>query len=184
MPGFLVTYASLTGSTQEVAEAVAATLHERGIEVDCRPMRDVRSVQAYSAVVIGAAIYFGRLHKDARSFLSRFSRELVEQPVAIFAMGPFHDDPKEWHKVRTELDKAVAKFPWFNPRAREVFGGRFDGAKLPFPYTLLPVLKGLPTSDIRDWEAIRAWARRVADLLQSESGAVLTNMEKAGSAPA
>ena len=37
----LVAYATRYGSTQEVAEAVAATLRERGLEVDVQPMRKV-----------------------------------------------------------------------------------------------------------------------------------------------
>ena len=38
----LVGYATRYGSTQEVAEAVAATLRERGLEVDTQPMQNVR----------------------------------------------------------------------------------------------------------------------------------------------
>ena len=36
----LVTYATRFGSTQEIAEAVAATLRERGLEADIRPVQD------------------------------------------------------------------------------------------------------------------------------------------------
>ena len=39
----LVAYATRYGSTQEVAEAVAATLRTRGLEVHLRPAREVRS---------------------------------------------------------------------------------------------------------------------------------------------
>ena len=92
----LVAYASRYGSTQEVAEAVAATLRERELEVDSQPMREVRTLERYSAVVLGTSIYIFRLHKDARRFLSRYREALSERPVAIFAMGPFHNDEKEW----------------------------------------------------------------------------------------
>ena len=49
----LVAYASRYGSTQEVAEAVAATLRECELEVDSQPMREVRTLERYSAVVLG-----------------------------------------------------------------------------------------------------------------------------------
>jgi menaquinone-dependent protoporphyrinogen oxidase len=162
----LVAYASRYGSTQEVAEAVAATLRERGLEVDIQPMREVRTLEGYRAVVLGTAIYMFRLHKDARRFLSRHCKDLVERPVAIFALGPFQDDEKEWQGVRMQLDKELAKFPWLTPVAQEVFGGKFDPAKLRFPYNLVPGLKKLPVSDIRDWKAIRAWASNLAVKLQ------------------
>jgi menaquinone-dependent protoporphyrinogen oxidase len=64
------------------------------------------------------------------------------------------------------LDKELAKFPWLAPVAKQVFGGKFDPAKLRFPYNLVPALKRLPVSDIRDWEAIRDWASGVAEKLQ------------------
>jgi menaquinone-dependent protoporphyrinogen IX oxidase len=41
----LVAYATRYGSTQEVAEAVAAMLRERGLTVDSGPMRQVRTLK-------------------------------------------------------------------------------------------------------------------------------------------
>jgi menaquinone-dependent protoporphyrinogen oxidase len=41
-------------------------------------------------------------------------------------------------------------------------GGKFDPAKLRFPYNLIPALKKMPASDLRDWVAIRAWASSLA----------------------
>jgi menaquinone-dependent protoporphyrinogen oxidase len=162
----LVAYATVHGSTQEIAEAVAATLREQGLEVNLEPMKKVRTLAAYSAVVLGAPFYMFRWHNAAPRFLSRHRKALQERPVAVFALGPFHDEEKEWQDVRAQLDKALAKFPWLTPVAREVFGGKFDPAKLRFPYNLLPALKQMPASDIRDWESIRAWAGGLAAKFQ------------------
>jgi len=87
----LVAYTTRNGSTQEVAEAVATTLREHGLEVDIQPMRQVRTLADYQAVVLGAPLYMFRWHKDALRFLSRHREALTERPVAIFALGPFHD---------------------------------------------------------------------------------------------
>jgi menaquinone-dependent protoporphyrinogen oxidase len=162
----LVAYATRKGSTQEVAEAVAAALREHGLEVDTQPMRKVRSLAGHAAVVLGTALYMFRLHKDARRLLARHREALTERPVAIFALGPFHDDEKEWQGARSQLDKELAKFPWLTPVAREIFGGKFDPAKLRFPWSWLPALKQLPATDIRDWTAIPAWASNLAGKLQ------------------
>lgn len=164
-PKVLVTYASRYGSTQEVAEAVAATLRVLGMEADCRPMREVRSLEEYSAVVLGTALYMFRLHKDARRFLARLPDALAARPAAIFVLGPFHNDEKEFQGARQQLEKELTNFPWFNPVDREVFGGKFDPAALRFPFNLVPVLRKMPASDIRDWEAIRAWAGDLATKL-------------------
>lgn len=158
----LVAYASRYGSTQEIAETVAATLRERGLEVDVRPMRSVRTLAGYNAVVLGAPLYMFRWHRDAFHFLSRHREALKEQPVAVFALGPFHDEEKEWQEARAQLDRELAKVPWMTAIAVEVFGGKFDPAKLRFPWKLLPALRQMPASDVRNWTAIRAWAGDLA----------------------
>ena len=162
----LVAYATRYGSTREVAEAVAATLREGGLEVDIQPIRQVRTLAGYSAVVLGAPLFMFRWHKDALHFLSRHRQALTERPVAVFALGPFHDEEKEWQEVRPQLDKELAKFPWLRPVAVRIFGGVFDPAKLRFPLNLMPALKQMPASDIRDWTAIRAWASDLVAKLQ------------------
>jgi menaquinone-dependent protoporphyrinogen oxidase len=53
----LVGYATRYGSTQQVAEAIAATLRECGLAVDNQPMREVRTLKGYGAVVLGAPLF-------------------------------------------------------------------------------------------------------------------------------
>jgi len=166
----LVAYASKYGSTQEVAEAIAAALGERGLSVDLQPMRKVRTFEGYGAVVLGAPLYFGLWHKDALNFLSRNEDALAQRPVAIFALGPNSNDEKEMQGSRAQLDKELAKFPWLRPVVIEVFGGKYP-AKLRFPESLiasLPAspLHGMPASDVRDWTAIHAWANSLVQKLQ------------------
>lgn len=165
----LVAYATRSGSTREVAEAVAATLRERGLAVDVQPLKVVSTLEGYRAVVVGAPLIMGSWHKDARRFLSRHRETLKECPAAVFALGPVHDDEKEWQGALRQLDKALAKFPWLTPVANEVFGGKFDLALLGFPWSFLPALKKIPSSDIRDWTAIRAWANSLAEKFQHGS---------------
>ena len=162
----LVAYATRYGSTQEVAETVAATLRKSGLEVDLQPIRQVRSIDQYRAVVIGAPLYMFHWHKDALNFLTKYRTHLTSRPVAIFALGPFHAEEKEFQEVRGQLDKELAKFPWLTPGAIAIFGGKFDPEKLTFPHNLLPALKNMPASDVRDWTAIRAWASDLAAQFQ------------------
>ena len=162
----LVGYATNSGSTQEVAEAIAATLREGGLTVACQPLSKVQSIGNCSAVVLGAPLYMFRWHKDAKRFLSRHRQALMARPVAVFALGPFHAEPKEFQEARAQLDKELLEFPWFAPVAIEIFGGKFDPEKLRFPMNLLPALRKMPPSDVRDWVAIRTWASDLAGKLQ------------------
>ncbi len=162
----LVAYATRYGSTQEVAEAVAGTLRESGLEVDLLPLRQVHSIDHYQAIVIGAPLYMFHWHKDALNFLSRYHTILTTRPVAIFALGPFHADEKEFQGAREQLDKELEKFPWLTPVAIEIFGGKFDPEKLTFPHNLVPALKKMPASDVRDWTAIHDRASNLATQFQ------------------
>ena len=162
----LVAYATRYGSTQEIAEKVVGMLREQGLQVDLQPLRQVQSLTGYSAVVIGAPLYMFHWHKDALSFLARNRPALVEMPVAIFALGPWHNEAKEFQTVREQLDKELAKFAWLHPQAIEIFGGKFDPNALTFPHNLLPALKNMPYSDIRDWTKIRAWTNKLAAMFQ------------------
>ncbi len=167
----LVAYATRYGSTQEVAEAIAATLREVGLEVAVQPMRKVQNLAAYGAVVLGAPLYIGAWHKDALDFLSRQRAALTQRPVAIFALGPISTDEKELQGSRAQLDNELAKFQWLRPVAVEVFAGKYDPAKLNFGDRLIARLPAsplyhAPACDARDWARIRAWASSLAAQLQ------------------
>jgi menaquinone-dependent protoporphyrinogen oxidase len=115
---------------------------------------------------MGAPLYMFRWHRDALQFLEKHHAALLSRAVAVFALGPFGDEEKEWQEVRAQLDEELAKFPWLTPVATEVFGGKFDPAKLGLPWNLLARMKTMPATDIRDWTAIRAWARDLSTRLE------------------
>ena len=138
----LVAYASKRGSTREVADAVAAVLCEHGHEVDLEPAAKVKDSSAYDGVVLGGSLYRGRWHRGARRFLRRHRGRLVHVPIAVFALGPRRDGAEAFERSRRQLERALAKVPDVEPGATAVFGG-------------VDRERGV---DLRDWEAIRAWA--------------------------
>jgi menaquinone-dependent protoporphyrinogen oxidase len=170
----LVAYASTHGSTQEVAEVIAETIRAQGLVVDLQPARAVRSLEGYSAVVLGAPLYMFHLHKDALGFLAKRQKELTGGlPIAIFAGGPIEkgEDPATWQEIRRQLDQELAKFPWLQPAAVEIFGGKFDPTTLHFPWNLIPAMRQRPPSDLRDWQAIRTWAVSLVNQFQPSTSA-------------
>ena len=157
----LLAYATRYGSTQEVAEAIAASLRQAGLEVDIQPMQDVKTLDHYDAVVMGAAIYNARWHPDAHHFLSQHQETLGQRPVAIFALGPLSTSSAAMLRSRRQLDRELDKYPWLKPVALEMFVGKLDPSKLGFFERLMS-----PASDHRNWDAIRAWANALPAQLQ------------------
>jgi len=144
----LVVFATRNGSTEEVAGAIAGTLREIGPIVDLRPARAAREpIDGADLVVLGAPLYSGRWHRDAHRFLKRHRNELARVPIAVFVMGPRSGDEVGWQRSRHQLDRALAKRSWLAPVAVTVFGGVGP-----------PQLHRQERRDLRDWEAIRAWA--------------------------
>ena len=159
----LLAYATRYGSTQDVAEAITAELREAGLEVDIQPMQQVKTLEHYAAVVLGAAIYNAKWHPEAHHFLSQHQETLKLRPVAIFALGPLSTSDAAMIRSRHQLDKELEKYPWLKPVAMEMLVGKMDPAKLGFLERLMS-----PASDHRDWEAIRAWANALPAQLQHD----------------
>jgi menaquinone-dependent protoporphyrinogen oxidase len=168
----LVTYATRYGSTAEVAEAVAATLREDfSLDAELQPMRSVRSLEGYCAVVLGMPLYVGSWPNEADRFLLRHHTALTRKRIAIFALGPVSHDAEEQRASREQLERELGHYPWLTPVAVQLFAGKFDPAALRFPDNLLTTLPASPLhdqtgGDLRDWEAIRAWAHALVAELQ------------------
>jgi menaquinone-dependent protoporphyrinogen oxidase len=143
----LVAYATKNGSTEQVAEAIARVMRERGAHVTLRRATTTarEPVTSYHLVVLGAPLYSGRWHKDANRFLRRHHSDLAGVPVAIFATGPRQDTEDAWRRSRAQLDKTLAKRAWLNPVAVTVFGGSDPPRRSP-----------RVRRDLRNWDSIRA----------------------------
>lgn len=158
----LLAYATRFGSTQEVAEFVAASLREAGLQVNIQPMQEVKSPDRYNAVVLGAAIYNAKWHRDAHQFLSQHQDALMRRPVAIFTLGPLSSSEAAKRNSRRQLDSELSKYPWMKPIAVEIFAGKYDPSKPGLSF----FDRFVPASDHRNWDAIRAWAQTLSVQLQ------------------
>ena len=165
----LVAYATKYGSTQQVAEAVARRFRERGVETDVRPVDDVKSLDGYDGVVLGGALYYFRLLREGRRFLSRHRRALAATPFAVFGMGPIEDKPEQYADARSHLDKALDKHEDIRPVAVTVFGGVLQPTKLRFP-DANPAMKDFEAADLRDWTAIEDWADSLPQAMRLQAG--------------
>jgi len=151
----LIVYASKKGSTEQVARRIGEVLRAQGLTTAIEPAREVRDLSGFRAVLVGGSIYMGRWHHDASRFLRRFRRDLERLPFAVFALGPAKNTSEDYEASRHQLDRALGHFPEIDARMTAVFGGVVDREKLRFPFNHMHEI------DLRDWGAIRAWAKRL-----------------------
>jgi menaquinone-dependent protoporphyrinogen oxidase len=160
----LVAYATKYGSTEESTRVVGEVLQNVGFTVEMSAVNDVTAWKPYSAVVLAAALYMGRLHKDARRFVARWQVELGRIPVALMVPGPVNAEEKDKKGAEQQLKKELARIPWFHPIETRVIGGKWDPANLTGLFRWM--LRKIPASDARNWEAIREWARDLAGKIE------------------
>lgn len=162
----LVTAASRTGATLEIAEAIAARLRDHGFAVTVAAPDGIGDVGPYNAVVVGSAVYRGRWLVGASDFVTRHRDALGRRPVWLFSSGPVGEPTGR-------LARAMAADPVDLPpllaqtRARDhrLFPGKLVRPDLSwsqrFMLRLVPQLEG----DWRDWGAVEAWADEIAAAL-------------------
>jgi menaquinone-dependent protoporphyrinogen oxidase len=166
----LVTYASRTGSTAEIAQAIGKTLSQNNANVDVLPMQDVKDLAPYSAVIVGSSIRQAKWLPEAMQFIQDHRAELTWKRVATFTVcitlamsnsDQYRQAVRQWiAPVRTHV----------KPISEGLFAGRLDFAKLPFnfdtlKFRLVVALGVFPKDDRRDWKSIHGWAESLCPRL-------------------
>ena len=83
MKNILVTYATMAGSTAEVAQAIGEEIANSGAEVAVLPISQVVDVEPYDGVVVGGPMIMG-WHRAALRFLKKHRGAFERIPFAVF----------------------------------------------------------------------------------------------------
>lgn len=170
----LVTYASRFGATTGVAEAIGKTLVECGAQVDVQPMKEVKDLSSYQAVVAGSAINGGAWLPDAMQFMQTHRAELAQKPFAVFlvcmTLSMKNGEQYRSH-VATWLEPVRTMV---RPVSEGLFAGALDIKKIPsfsdrLKFRLSVLFGAWKEGDHRDWNAIRVWAESTYPLLTAKS---------------
>ena len=194
MNKILVAYATMAGSTAEVAQVVGEEIAKSGLQVDVLPLADVKELEPYDGVVLGGPMIMG-WHRSALKFLKKHRSTLQHKPLAIFvlAMSLTQTGEANVDGLEVTVDENLPKPPqkpgslsfrenyarlshYLQPvlkaahPARPVsigfFGGRLEYGRLKWWAVLFAMLIiQAPAGEKRNWPAIRAWAASLLLLL-------------------
>lgn len=166
----LIAYASRTGTAAGVAEEIGRILAGGGLQVDVLPVKSVKDLSAYQAVVAGSAIRGGEWLPEAMDFIRANWAILAQKPFAAFLVCMTLAMPgaeKYRQNVATWLEpvRALVK-----PVSEGLFAGALNikqvdsfGDRVKFR---MSVAVGVwKEGDHRDWDAIRSWAESLRPLL-------------------
>ena len=198
MAKILVAYATMAGSTKEVAEQIVQQLGTAGVAADTQPIRTVTSLDGYSAVIVAAPMIIG-WHREAQGFIARFADRLASLPVAYCIMcyeltdtgvdavqgvpvtidPQFRSQRKDSGKlsfkekqttVAAYVQGPLKKAPGVKPVEVGIFKGAVDFSKLSlFSMFFVRLLIRAKQGDYRDWDAITAWAEAVCPKLVTDA---------------
>ncbi len=187
MKKILVAYASMAGSTAEVARVVGEELARGGSQVDVLPLDQVQSLEGYAGVVVGAPLILG-WHRDALRFLRKHRKDFEQIPLAVFAMALslIKTGEMSLNGVPVTIDEKLPKVPeqagklnfreryarlsnYLTPILTAIhpvkpvsigfFSGRLEYGRLKVWAVLFVMLViRARAGDQRNWPAIRAWA--------------------------
>ncbi len=193
MAHILVTYASMAGSTAEVAKVIGEELTRAGMQVEILPLEQVKDPAAYDGVVLGAPMILG-WHRAAQGFLKKYRAAWQKVPLAIFslAMSLTQTGDTSVDGVPVVIDENLPKAPKVagklnfrenyarlssymrpilraaqpaRPVSMAIFGGRMEYGRLKWWAVLVAMfIVQAPAGDRRNWPAIRGWAASLIPL--------------------
>ena len=187
MAKILITYATMSGSTAQVAQAVGEEIARSGLQVEILPIHQVKDLEPYAAVVVGGPMIMG-WHRAALGFLKRHRGAFQHIPLAVFVMAMSLTETGETNVggvpvyVDEKLPKPPVKAGSLNfreryarlsnyirpilqatrpvkPQSIGVFAGRLDYGRLKWWGVLFAmVIIRAPAGERRNWPVIRSWA--------------------------
>lgn len=187
-------YSTNSGSTADVAQAVAEELNKYGHTAEVSLVANVNNLTGYDAVVIGAPMIFG-WHGNARRFVKQFRAQLAEKKTAYFACAArlTRVENESIPQLSLILDPNLASTPEIPgrltikerfttlgyylkpmlqaaPQVKLVSVAFFKGSLQMYRLkwwqaAFVMIVVQAPAGDGRDWEFIRSWAKSLAENL-------------------
>ena len=184
----LIVYGTRYGATASTSEEIAGILRQEGLDVRVVNAKEekVQDIAEYELIIVGSGIQINRWTKEPEKFLKKFQKELTRKKVALFvccgSAQPLREEEEKSEAIgkarRKYLEEKAAKYnlqsvalglfdgvwdynrmPWWSKKAMGAERPKIEAAD--FKETKPGVY------DTRDWNAIRSWAKELAQKVRS-----------------
>jgi menaquinone-dependent protoporphyrinogen oxidase len=177
----LIVYGTRYGAAASTSQEIAKILRQEGLDVQMVNAKEekVKNIAEYDLVIVGSGILFHKWTSEPEKLLKKFQKELTTKKLALFvccgsasqALNEDKPDIAEKARKRYLEEKAVQynlqpvalglfggvynynKEPWYAKKAMEMDRPRIEAA-------YKEIQPGI--YDTRDWNAIRSWAKELA----------------------
>ncbi len=185
----LIAYGSRYGSSMEISKEISRILEQEGLIVERLDLNGVDinpPIDKFDGIIVGSGIRIGKWTKGTIQFLSKNNDHLRENKLllGIFASSLLASDPSLYEWSKQEFVVSVLDDIGVDADLIDVFGGVFDLSKSSqkkwyekilvkrvlksqkCENTILPSFKEGVKNDFRDWNHIRTFAKKFADMLK------------------
>ncbi|MHA2246876.1 MAG: flavodoxin domain-containing protein [Candidatus Hodarchaeales archaeon] len=185
-PKVLIAYGSRFGSTEEISSEMSKILTDKGIETSLINLREVKSKdwpspETFDGIIIGSGIRVSRWTKEPKQFLKKNKDKLINKNLGLFVSCADATVPETIDKARKDYLETTMEELGITAGMYDAFGGVIDltkSSKMSFieKKALMAVAKkragdniegidGKSRTDFRDWEQIKRFTEKYAEMV-------------------
>lgn len=121
----LIVYASSHGTTEKVAEKIAAKLGNKTDVINLKKQKHI-DVESYDRIIIGGSVHAGQLQKRVKKFCAQNMVTLLQKKVGLFLSCM--DD----NKAQEQFNRAFPEVLRSHAISKKTTGGEFCMEKMNF----------------------------------------------------
>ena len=162
----LITFSTVDGQTETICNKISELSENSNIDVV--PISEVRDIDSYDSIVIGASIRYGKYRNEIFNFIKNNIAEIDSKHNAFFSVNVVARKPeKSSPETNPYMIKFLNKVDW-KPKNLEVFAGKIDYPKYNFldKYAIkfiMWVTKGptdtSKTYEFTDWQKVKIFTK-------------------------
>jgi len=81
----LILYATKYGNTAEIARRIASKID--GAIIHDLKQNNMPEITEFDCIIIGSSLYVGSIRKEAKTFLSKYEKDILNKSIGLFLSG-------------------------------------------------------------------------------------------------